>query len=70
MEWNGLRLMTAIKGPGIDPTTQASISEVFAGNAHGRMGKTAMHEDFGSHTGWPPPSLDSVGDLKALEVSR
>ena len=39
MEWNGLRLMSAIKGRGIDPTLQASISKVFASRAHVEMGE-------------------------------
>ena len=42
MEWNGLRLMTSIKGKGGDPTVQASVSKVFASVAHTRMGETAM----------------------------
>lgn len=42
MEWNGLRLMSAIKGSGIDPTLQASISKVFASSAHIRMGELGM----------------------------
>lgn len=42
MEWNGLRLMSAIKGRGIDPTLQASISKVFASAAHIRMGELGM----------------------------
>ncbi|MBY8863607.1 acyl-CoA dehydrogenase family protein [Nocardia sp. CA2R105] len=42
MEWNGRRLMTAIKGRGIDATTQASLSKVFASKSHIRMGETAM----------------------------
>ncbi len=42
MEWNGLRLMSAIKGSGIDPTLQASISKVFASSAHVRMGELGM----------------------------
>ena len=46
MEWNGLRLMSAIKshpkGFASDPTVQASISKVFASNAHVRMGEIAM----------------------------
>jgi alkylation response protein AidB-like acyl-CoA dehydrogenase len=42
MEWNGLRLMTGIKGRGMDPGVQASISKVFASAAHVRMGETAM----------------------------
>ena len=42
MEWNGLRLMTGIKGGGGDPTVQASISKVFASGAHIRMGEIAM----------------------------
>jgi alkylation response protein AidB-like acyl-CoA dehydrogenase len=42
MEWNGLRLMTGIKGRGVDPGVQASISKVFASSAHIRMGEIAM----------------------------
>ena len=42
MEWNGLRLMTAIKGRGADPGVQASISKVYASSAHIRMGQVAM----------------------------
>jgi alkylation response protein AidB-like acyl-CoA dehydrogenase len=42
MEWNGIRLMSSIKGRGIDPTVQASISKVFASGAHIRMGEIAM----------------------------
>jgi alkylation response protein AidB-like acyl-CoA dehydrogenase len=46
MEWNGLRLMTGIKGQskgqGVDPGVQASISKVFASGAHVRMGEIAM----------------------------
>jgi alkylation response protein AidB-like acyl-CoA dehydrogenase len=42
MEWNGLRLMSAIKGGGIDPTLQSSISKVFASSAHLRMGELGM----------------------------
>lgn len=42
MEWNGLRLMTAIKGRGADPTVQASLSKVFASRSHTRIGETAM----------------------------
>ena len=45
MEWNALRLMTAIKGRGIDPAAQASISKVFASGAHARMGETAMRAE-------------------------
>jgi alkylation response protein AidB-like acyl-CoA dehydrogenase len=45
MEWNALRLMTAIKGQGIDPIVQASISKVFASGAHIRMGETAMRAE-------------------------
>jgi len=45
MEWNALRLMTAIKGQGIDPIVQASISKVFASEAHIRMGETAMRAE-------------------------
>ncbi|GGJ62863.1 acyl-CoA dehydrogenase family protein [Streptomyces brasiliensis] len=43
MEWNGRRLMSAIKGGSTtDPTTQASLSKVFASRAHTRIGETAM----------------------------
>jgi alkylation response protein AidB-like acyl-CoA dehydrogenase len=42
MEWNGLRLMSAIKGHGIDPTLQSSVSKVFASSAHLRMGELGM----------------------------
>jgi alkylation response protein AidB-like acyl-CoA dehydrogenase len=45
MEWNGLRLMSAIKGQGADPAVQASISKVFASEAHIRMGETAMRAE-------------------------
>lgn len=42
IKWNGLRLMSALKGRGGDPAAQASISKVFAGSAHQRMGEVAM----------------------------
>jgi len=42
MEWNGLRLMAGIKGRGVDPVVQSSISKVYASRAHTRMGETAM----------------------------
>lgn len=45
MEWNALRLMTAIKGGHTDAVTQASISKVFASGAHIRMGETAMRAE-------------------------
>ena len=45
MEWNALRLMSAIQGHGLDPTLQASISKVFASGAHIRMGETAMRAE-------------------------
>jgi alkylation response protein AidB-like acyl-CoA dehydrogenase len=45
MEWNALRLMTSIKGRGIDPAVQASISKVFASRAHIRMGEIAMRAE-------------------------
>ncbi len=45
MEWNALRLMTAIKGRGADPAVQASISKVFASGAHIRMGEIAMRAE-------------------------
>ena len=45
MEWNALRLMTAIKGVGGDPTAQASLGKVFASEAHKRMGEIAMRAE-------------------------
>jgi alkylation response protein AidB-like acyl-CoA dehydrogenase len=40
--WNGLRLMSTLKGGGGDPAAQASVSKVFASTAHRRMGEVAM----------------------------
>ncbi|MET0821323.1 MAG: acyl-CoA dehydrogenase family protein [Aeromicrobium sp.] len=45
MEWNGLRLMSAIKGLGPDPDVHASISKVFASESHRRMGEAAMRAE-------------------------
>jgi alkylation response protein AidB-like acyl-CoA dehydrogenase len=45
IRWNGLRLMTALKGGGADPAAQASISKVFASSAHQRMGEIAMRAE-------------------------
>ena len=42
IKWNGLRLMSALKGDGGDPAAHASISKVFASTAHRRMGEVAM----------------------------
>jgi alkylation response protein AidB-like acyl-CoA dehydrogenase len=42
IRWNGLRLMSALKGDGADVAAQASISKVFASSAHQRMGDVAM----------------------------
>jgi alkylation response protein AidB-like acyl-CoA dehydrogenase len=42
MEWNGRRLMTAIKYGRADATTQASLSKVFASRSHTALGETAM----------------------------
>lgn len=42
IKWNGLRLMTTLKGGGGDAAAQASISKVFASAAHQRMGEVAM----------------------------
>ncbi|MGV0793192.1 acyl-CoA dehydrogenase family protein [Mycolicibacterium sp. XJ1819] len=43
IEWNGLRLMSALKDErGGQPATQASVSKVFASDAHRRMGETAV----------------------------
>lgn len=42
IKWNGLRLMSALKGNGPDPASQASISKVFASTAHQKMGEVAM----------------------------
>ncbi|MFI5427205.1 acyl-CoA dehydrogenase family protein [Aeromicrobium sp. UC242_57] len=45
MEWNGLRLMSAIKGRGPNPEVHASIAKVFASEAHRRMGEAAMRAE-------------------------
>lgn len=45
MEWNGRRLMSAIKGSGGDPTVLASLNKVFASEAHKRMGEIAMRAE-------------------------
>ena len=45
MEWNALRLMSAIKGSGGDPAAQASLSKVFASETHKRMGELAMRAE-------------------------
>jgi alkylation response protein AidB-like acyl-CoA dehydrogenase len=45
IKWNGLRLMSALKGKGPDPASQASISKVFASTAHQRMGEVAMRAE-------------------------
>ncbi|MEV5559280.1 acyl-CoA dehydrogenase family protein [Nonomuraea wenchangensis] len=43
MEWNGRRLIAAIKGAsGGDAATQASISKVFASERHQRIGEVAI----------------------------
>jgi alkylation response protein AidB-like acyl-CoA dehydrogenase len=42
IEWNGRRLMSVLKGHGGDAAAHASISKVFASNAHRRMGELAM----------------------------
>lgn len=42
MEWNGRRLMSALKGRGCDPDVQASVSKVFASTAHQRIGELGM----------------------------
>jgi alkylation response protein AidB-like acyl-CoA dehydrogenase len=42
IEWNGRRLMSAIKGGDGDPAAQASVSKVFASAAHQRMGELGM----------------------------
>jgi alkylation response protein AidB-like acyl-CoA dehydrogenase len=42
MEWNGRRLMSALKGRGGDPGVQASANKVFASTAHQRMGELGM----------------------------
>lgn len=57
MEWNGLRLMSAIKGGGIDPERHASLSKVFASSAHTRIGETAMR------------ALDAAGELVGEEYA-
>lgn len=45
MEWNGRRLMSALKGAGGDPAVQASVSKVFASTAHQRMGELGMRAE-------------------------
>jgi alkylation response protein AidB-like acyl-CoA dehydrogenase len=45
IEWNGRRLMSAIKGRGGQPDVQASVSKVFASTAHQRMGELAMRAE-------------------------
>jgi alkylation response protein AidB-like acyl-CoA dehydrogenase len=45
MEWNGRRLMSAIKGRGIQPDVQASVSKVFASTVHQRMGELGMRAE-------------------------
>lgn len=45
MEWNGRRLMSAIKGVGGDANLQASLSKVFASESHKRMGEIAMRAE-------------------------
>jgi alkylation response protein AidB-like acyl-CoA dehydrogenase len=42
MEWNGRRLMSALKGRGGAPDVQASVAKVFATTAHQRMGELGM----------------------------
>lgn len=42
MEWNGRRLMSALKGRGGEPDVQASVSKVFASTAHQRMGELGL----------------------------
>jgi alkylation response protein AidB-like acyl-CoA dehydrogenase len=42
MEWNGRRLMSAIKGRGGEPDVVASVSKVFASTVHQRMGELGM----------------------------
>lgn len=42
MEWNGRRLLSALKGGGGDPGAQASAAKVFASTAHQRMGDLGM----------------------------
>ena len=42
IEWNGRRLMSALKGRGSDPAARTSVSKVFASAAHARMGELGM----------------------------
>lgn len=42
IEWNGRRLMSALKGGDMAPAVQASVSKVFASAAHARMGELGM----------------------------
>jgi alkylation response protein AidB-like acyl-CoA dehydrogenase len=61
IRWNGLRLMTALKGGGADPAAQASISKVFASTAHQRMGEVAMRaKGFRSELVGPDYELDRL----------
>lgn len=45
MEWNGRRLMSAIKGRGGEPDVAASVSKVFASTVHQRMGELGMRAE-------------------------
>jgi len=42
IEWNGRRLMSALKGRDGDPAAQASVSKVFASTAHQRMAELGV----------------------------
>jgi alkylation response protein AidB-like acyl-CoA dehydrogenase len=59
IEWNGRRLMSALKGGDTDPAAQASVSKVFASAAHARMGELGMRAI--------GPSSELVGDEYRLD---
>jgi alkylation response protein AidB-like acyl-CoA dehydrogenase len=59
IEWNGRRLMSALKGGDGDPAAQASVSKVFASTAHQRMGELGMRA--------MGPGSELVGDGYGLD---
>jgi len=59
IEWNGRRLMSALKDGGADPAAKASVSKVFASTAHKRMGELGMRAN--------GPGSEFVGDGYRLD---
>jgi alkylation response protein AidB-like acyl-CoA dehydrogenase len=59
VEWNGRRLMSALKGGDTDAAAQASVSKVFASTAHQRMGELGMRAN--------GPRSEVVGDGYGLD---